>query len=287
MSSDQLHTFTCLLMLWSALAFAETENTLPASPVAKPFAIGETVSFNSEILQQQRTINVYLPAGYQTNPSQKYPVIYLLDGSADEDFIHLAGLVQFNAFSWINKVPESIVIGIANIDRKQDFTHPTSIEADRKAFPTTGQSARFIRFIRDELQPLVSQRYRTTAQNTLIGQSLGGLLATEILLKQPDMFTRYLIVSPSLWWDNGSLLQARPNHDFSEKTVFIAVGNEGPVMIKAAKDLADYIRQHKSAAGRMTHRFYPQLNHGDTLHLAAYDGLQFIFAIGAPDSPLN
>ncbi|MFC3192836.1 alpha/beta hydrolase [Marinicella sediminis] len=174
MSSDQLHTFTCLLMLWSALAFAETENTLPASPVAKPFAIGETVSFNSEILQQQRTINVYLPAGYQTNPSQKYPVIYLLDGSADEDFIHLAGLVQFNAFSWINKVPESIVIGIANIDRKQDFTHPTSIEADRKAFPTTGQSARFIRFIRDELQPLVSQRYRTTAQNTLIGQSLGG-----------------------------------------------------------------------------------------------------------------
>jgi predicted alpha/beta superfamily hydrolase len=60
---------------------------------------------------------------------------------------------------------------------------------------------------------------------------LGGLLITEILLKHPTLFNKYIIISPSIWWDNGSILtQDSPmlKSTFSQKTeVYIGVGKEG------------------------------------------------------------
>src|SRR5690606_22651678 len=115
--------------------------------------------------------------------------------------------------------------------RKRDFTFPTTTEADKKRFPSTGESEKFINFIEKELQPFVQHKYKTTTAKTIIGQSLGGLLATEILLKKPELFNKYIIISPSLWWDNGSLLKAESKlmqPEFGQKTgVYIGVGKEG------------------------------------------------------------
>lgn len=60
---------------------------------AKPFIIGETRILKSTILNEDRILNIYLPEGF--DKSKSYPVIYLLDGSANEDFLHIVGLVQF------------------------------------------------------------------------------------------------------------------------------------------------------------------------------------------------
>lgn len=131
----------------------------------------------------------------------------MLDGSLDEDFIHISGLVQFGSFYWINLVPESIVVGISNVDRKRDFTYPSNNLIDKKELPTSGKSAVFISFIEKELQPLINDKYNTNNTKTLIGRSLGGLLATEILFEKPNLFNNYVIVSPSLWWDDELLLK--------------------------------------------------------------------------------
>ena len=143
-------------------------------------------------------MNIYLPEGYKQGDTTKYPVIYLLDGSADEDFIHIVGLVQFYSFEWINQVPKSIVVGIATVDRRRDFTFPTTIEEDKKVYPTTGHSEKFIAFIEKELPPFIESKNKTNSSKTIIGQSLGGLLATEIFLKKPTLFNKYIIISPSL-----------------------------------------------------------------------------------------
>ena len=79
----------------------------------------------------------------------------------------------------------------------------------------------------------------TDSIKTLIGQSLGGLLATEILFKNPDLFDNYIIASPSLWWDDESLLKYSPNSYSTKKSIFIAVGKEGKVMERTAKELYD------------------------------------------------
>jgi predicted alpha/beta superfamily hydrolase len=210
-----------LFLLLSAVSFAQS----------KPFVLGTIEEIYSKELNEKRILNIYLPEGYQQTDSIQYPVIYLLDGSADEDFIHISGLVQFNSFEWVNRVPKSIVVGIATVDRRRDYTQPTSVPDERTAFPTSGHSAKFIAFIEKELQPFIQKRFKTTSSKTIIGQSLGGLLATEILLTKPTLFNRYIIVSPSLWWNNAALLQApvtnwaASNRD--SLRVYIAVGKEG------------------------------------------------------------
>ncbi|MCE3227507.1 MAG: esterase, partial [Bacteroidetes bacterium] len=198
------------------------------------FSIGVIDTVYSAVLNEKRIINVYLPEEYDATDTIKYPVIYLLDGSRDEDFIHVAGLIQYLSFPWINQIKPSIIIGIANVDRKRDFTFPTTNEKDKKAYPTTGFSEKFISFINLELQPFVTANYKTSGNRTLIGQSLGGLLATEILFKKPSLFNNYVIVSPSLWWDNESLLKVTPQLtrvDSSGTKVHISVGKEGEIMV--------------------------------------------------------
>jgi len=267
---------TLLLFLTFSIStlFAQTELEVTNESL---FSIGETFTFKSEILDEHRVVNVYLPTGYSNDSLKEYPVIYLLDGSSDEDFIHIAGLVQFCSFSWINIVPESIVIGISNVDRKKDFTFPSKVPEDIADFPTTGSSANFISFIETELQPLVAKRYKVNATKTIIGQSLGGLLATEILFKKPDLFDNYIIVSPSLWWDDESLLKADLPTNLDQKSIFVGVGKEGPIMERVAKELYDKIESEKLTNSLTYFKFLEAQDHGDALHLAVYDAFEKMF----------
>ena len=113
---------------------------IPAISSEAEFSIGKTISIESTVLDETRVLNIYLPPSYSSDDSKTYPVIYLLDGSKDEDFIHVVGIVQFGSFSWINMIPESIVVGIGNVDRKRDFTYPSQNALDQKDFPTGRKS---------------------------------------------------------------------------------------------------------------------------------------------------
>src|SRR5580698_10405366 len=255
-------------------AFTQSNNT-------KPFVLGVIEEIESKQLAEKRILNIYLPEGYDKNDTVKYPVIYLLDGSADEDFIHIAGLVQFNSFSWVNHMPKSIVVGIANVDRRRDFTYPTTIADDKKKYPTTGKSENFIAFIEKELQPFIESNYKTSASKTIIGESLGGLLATEILLKKPGLFNKYIIISPSIWWDDGSLLKQTSRmleNNFTQQTgIYIGVGKEGAaigdkhVMEIDAKLLSEKLQSTKSKTVKIFFDYLPNEDHGTIMHQAVFN----------------
>jgi predicted alpha/beta superfamily hydrolase len=275
-----------LLILFSGITFAQ----LKSEPNSKPFVLGQIEEIISKELSEKRILNIYLPEGYNEDKMSTYPVIYLLDGSADEDFIHVAGLIQFNNFSWVNRVPKSIVVGIANIDRKRDFTYPTSNEKEAKKFPTTGKSEKFIAFIEKELQPYIQQNFRTNDSKMIIGQSFGGLLATEILLKKPKLFNKYVIISPSLWWDNASLLNINSeifNESFVNQTdVYIGAGKEGltpseipRVMEVDANLLTEKLKSSKSKNLHIVFDYLPEENHGTITHQAVFNALRLLFPI--------
>src|SRR5689334_21955856 len=139
--------------------YSQTKDTA----TSKPFVLGRIEEIQSAELSEKRLLNIYLPEGYNEKDTIKYPVVYLLDGSADEDFIHIVGLYQFNSFPWINRVPKSIVVGIATVDRRRDFTYPTTIEKDKKNYPTTGKSSQFISFLEKELQPFIEKTYKVNS----------------------------------------------------------------------------------------------------------------------------
>lgn len=241
-----------------------------------PFVLGETRQLFSTVLNETRTLNVYLPDGYTPAANTRYPVIYLLDGSANEDFIHMAGIVQF--LTMIKQLPPTILVGIANVDRKRDFTFPTTVKKDKEDFPTTGGSEKFISFLDKELKPYVQAHFRTNDTTTLIGQSLGGLLASEIVLKQPAMFKNYVIVSPSLWWDQESLLKQAGKLLAASRgvqaSVYVTVGKEGKEMEEPAKQLGELL---KSTPGMHTGFMpMPGETHLTILHNAAYKALQWL-----------
>ena len=265
---------TLLILFLTNQLFAQNKTEIIEKGVLK---IGDKVEIKSKILNENRILNIYLPNGYSKKSTKKYPVIYLLDGSIDEDFMHIAGIVQFGSFSWINMIPETIVVGISNVDRKRDFTFPTTIERDKKDFPTTGKSENFINFIENELQPFIDSNYNTNNTKTIIGQSLGGLLATEILLKKPHLFDNYIIVSPSLWWNNESLLKIESKEYKTKKSIYIAVGKEGKVMERTAKELYEKFNTEKKKNTELFYKFFEKQNHGDALHLAVYDAFEKIF----------
>jgi predicted alpha/beta superfamily hydrolase len=248
--------------------------TAPKIEKENPLIIGKTIEIYSTILNESRVLNIYLPFGYSADSLKRYPVIYLLDGSMDEDFIHISGLVQFASFPWINLIPESIVVGISNVDRKRDFTYHTDIKDLKKDFPTSGHSEPFIEFIEKELQPFIENNFNTDTLNTLIGQSIGGLLATEILFKKPDLFDHYIIISPSIWWDNESLMKYKPKPYHTAKTIYIAVGDEDDIMEREAKELYDKIKLLNAENTRVYFKYFGDKNHGDALHIAVYDAFE-------------
>jgi uncharacterized protein len=139
-----------------------------------------------------------------------------------------------------------------------------------------------------ELQPFIEKKYKTNTSKTIIGQSLGGLLATEILLKRPTLFNKYIIISPSLWWDNASLL----NHDskileedFSQQTaVYIGVGKEGltpttipRVMEVDANLLTEKISGTKSKNVNVYFDYLPEENHATIMHQAVSNSFRLLY----------
>lgn len=278
-----------ILTFFSTIICCQTIKTTNQDNV-KPFVLGQIEEIDSKILNEKRILNIYLPEGYNTNDTIKYSVVYLLDGSADEDFIHIVGLYQFNNFSWIDRVPKSIIVGIANINRSRDFSYETTIDADKKRNPTSGHSDKFMAFIETELQPFIQKKFKTDNNKTIIGQSMAGLFVTEILFKKPYLFNKYIIISPSLWWDNGSLLNQHAailNEDFKQKIdIYIAVGKEGltpteipRVMEVDANFLAEKLKESKSKTLNVLFDYLPQEDHATIMHQAVMNAFRQLNSI--------
>ncbi|MEI7486620.1 MAG: alpha/beta hydrolase-fold protein [Chryseobacterium sp.] len=270
------------ILIFCSILFAFQSMVLAQNGNVKPLTIGEIRIVKSKILNEERTLNIYLPQGFDKTKS--YPIIYLLDGSMNEDFIHVTGLVQF--FNQMYAMPETIVVGIANIDRKRDFTFHTDLKDLQKDYPTTGHSDKFINFLEKELKPYIESQFKTT-DKYLFGQSLGGLLATEILLKKPEMFNNYFIISPSLWWDDESLLkqanQLLTKIPDTKKFVYISVGKgEHPVMVKDAEDFFDILKKSNKKNWTVEYKMMETDNHATILHRSLYEGLVKMFPYQEP-----
>ncbi len=264
-----------------ALLFAVALGAATPLPAQEPSGLefGQVTRLRSQALGEERRLNVFLPPGYAAG-SDRYPVFYLLDGSAHEDYFHAASLIDFMATYGV--MPPTIVVGISNVDRKRDFTMPSADEEDRKAVPTSGGAEKFVAFLATELIPFVDKTYRTTGRRILFGQSLGGLLASKVLLEKPALFTDYILVSPSLWWNREALLEAAPEllkkNAAPGRKVYLSVGEEHPQMVANARELAKLLGAAPWTGLEFRFDFLDHENHATAGHISLYRGLEFLFA---------
>lgn len=243
----------------------------------QPFVFGEVHTIHSTVLDQDRVLNVHLPEGYGDSTAT-YPVVYVLDGSANEDFPHIAGLMQF--MHMYDLSPKSIVVGIANAGRSRyhDFTSPTKGDSDLVWVPTGGGSEDFINYIASEVEPFVEDHYRTSGKRAIIGQSLGGLLATEILFTRPELFDDYILISPSLWWNKGALAAEAEawvrTHATLPKRVYIAVAPDDAMMQHEVDQVVRALGANARAPFTWIYKTFPGESHATILHRAVYNAFE-------------
>jgi predicted alpha/beta superfamily hydrolase len=160
--------------------------------------------FRSRFLSHARDLIVYLPPGYDEEPQRRYPVLYLQDGQnvfdAATSFLGIEWGVDETAEVLIRsgRIAPLIVVGIYNSpDRIAEYTH------DRDPEHGGGRGTAYARFLVEELKPFVDATYRTLPdpQHTAVaGSSLGGLLALNLGLLEPEVFGLVGALSPSVWW---------------------------------------------------------------------------------------
>ncbi|HEX2225108.1 MAG TPA: alpha/beta hydrolase-fold protein [Thermoanaerobaculia bacterium] len=267
-----------LLTFLSASLFPAWATQAAETGKAAPLVIGETFTLDSKVLGETRRINVYLPPGYAEAPEARLPVLYMPDGGIGEDFLHVAGLVQISSLN--GTMRPHVLVGIENTQRRRDLTGPTEVAEDKKIAPVVGGSAAFRRFLREELMPQVRQRYRTTEETAIVGESLAGLFVVETFFLEPDLFDSYLAFDPSLWWNDEALvkgacekLTARPA---LAKTVYFASSDEKDIAA-ASQRLADALVRCAPKAVRWYHEKMPEEKHSTIFHPAALRAFRSVF----------
>ncbi len=235
----------------------------------------EQDSLYSKVLNEERKLHVVLPKDY--NPSSgKYEIVYCLDDisnflTMEWDFLRGEGFIPNNM----------ILVGITNpkpngVDmRDRDFT-PTKIGG------ISGGAERFLSFIKTELIPYIGQKYRASGNgHVLYGGSLGGLFVLYTFLKDPALFTSYIAIDPSLWWDN-FLLNSMASAKFDSvkvlhNTLFI-VGREGNAYREMGIAGMDSVLRTKAPAGlNWKCVAYTNETHYSTNFKGFWDGLKFSY----------
>lgn len=259
------------------------------TPGGQPIVLGTSYELASTALGGPRRINVRLPAGYASEPSRKYPVLYVLDGGVDQDFPHIAGLAQHGEIS--GTFDEFIVVGVQTQKRIFELTTPTQDERYTTYFRANGQPVEFAsgggsilfrRHIVEEVIPFIEKTYRTDGRRTLLGESLAAYFVVDTLLRQPAAFHDYIAISPSLWWNREELANGAPallaRQNYSGRRLYITIANEGGTMQRGLDTLLAALRTPAAGALRWTYVDRRKSEfHGSIYHIAALDALRTLY----------
>jgi uncharacterized protein len=235
------------------------------SCLKKPVQITDSIpshdefTVTSKYVGEIRNINVWTPEDYKSNPVA-LPVMYMADGGiVDEDFPHIANTLD--KLIKAKKIPPMILVGIANTQRRRDLSGSTEIAADKAIAPVVGGSEKFRLFIKEELFPEINRRYQTTAQKSIIGESLSGLFVVETFFLTPEMFDNYIAFDPSLWWNNNYLVRTSKAHlaSFSatDKRLWFAGSSAKDISIYSS-ELAEILKTESKPG--LTWKYSPEPN---------------------------
>jgi len=152
----------------------------------------ESFNFSSQILQNQRKVYIYLPPGYEDNPTSRYPVLYVNDGG---EYKNLAAIINVTDYLIYQKdIPGIILVLVDPVDRNVEYIFNTNYQ----------------NMIISELLPYIDLNYRThnaPSQRGIMGTSLGGLVSLDISWRHPEVFGFCAGQSGAFWLNNEQIIQ--------------------------------------------------------------------------------
>ncbi|HVX89144.1 MAG TPA: alpha/beta hydrolase-fold protein [Gemmatimonadales bacterium] len=247
-----------------------------ASPSAPVPSRDERFGIRSAVLGEDREVLVHLPEGARSG--ERFDVVYVLDGTALLPLV--AGMADYRVMMQIP--PKVIVVGITNRSsqgRGKDFT-PVVDTTHRDWFPVSGGADTFLRFLESEVIPTVEARYPVTRHRTIIGHSLSALFVLHALAARPDLFERYIAVSPTIPWAGQAIITELgtklPTLN-SPLGLYVSVGNEQDGYPEGLDRLEALLRRAAPASLRWKVERFPQYDHTATVPPAVHAGLMFVY----------
>jgi predicted alpha/beta superfamily hydrolase len=278
--------YAALVLTWAALLLPRPgmSQEAPILSSTRPM-LGSVASFTlpSKELAEQYQISIYLPAEYyQTD--RVYPVVVLPDA------FYMFGTVResLDLLIYGGEVPPQVVVGIGYEvlsegdwvrKRVRDFTHTMP-----SAYPDAGRAGAFLRMILDDLLPTVSRGYRVDLSDmTLVGNSLGGLFSTWVLLTHPEAFQRIIIGSPPFWWDQEVMLrleeEAAGRLSDLPVEVFTSVGEkEGAGQVSRWERFVTALRARDYPGLQLEAVIFPGETHTSVTPFTLSRGLRYLLA---------
>lgn len=190
---------------------------------------------HSSAVDYDYRISVALPLSYYTNTSRAYPVLYVLDPHLS--FGTVTDVVRVGAVG--SELPELIVVGIG---------YPGDIVAARALRERDYLIAPepFLRFIQDELIPLVDTGYRTDPANRgIIGHSYGGDFVLYALFSAPEIFSHYMAGSPDFLMVSAFERSYAVDHTVLPAKVLLSIG-ERDASSSSERLLGDFVKTLES-----------------------------------------
>ncbi len=284
------------------------ERTLP------PAFLADTKSWVMTSPASKRTyqISVAFPDGY-SKEHPAYPVLYAAD--ANSEFGMLVETARILSFS--KEIPDPVIIGIgypnpgqgletSNAARTLDLT-PTvdsawvkesakgSLAQGLPPATASGGAAEFLDFLRGELVPSIEQTYNVSHEDRAwFGHSFGGLFGAYVLFHNEGLFRRFVIGSPSLWWNHRAIFSAEESFAASGKPlparVFFSVGlleqRMAPQMpmVTDLRDFLDRVRRRNYGGLELQAHFFDDETHGSVIPATISKGLRFVYSTSATNA---
>jgi predicted alpha/beta superfamily hydrolase len=193
--------------------------------------------FNIPQLRRRRRISVLLPWNYQQHPDRRYPVLYLQDGQnlfEDSAPFGTWGVDKQLAYMAQHGKGDFIVVAIdhGGKDRINEFSPYETRFGD-------GLGRDYARFLAETLKPHIDKNFRTLAgrEHTGVGgSSMGGLISIYAGVMFPEVFSKFMIFSPSLWVSQTIYLEPLRFHSLSPTRIYFYAGErESRTMSQQAK----------------------------------------------------
>ncbi|WP_462156726.1 alpha/beta hydrolase [Pseudoalteromonas sp. GB56] len=263
------------LLCFSGLVYAQNA----------PYTIAHSEIIDLQDTQTKRTYPLYikLPHSYGKNSDSRYPVIYLTD--AHYSFQTVSGATRFAMNS--GTLPEAIIVAIGYSNeakgpasRVRDYT--PSRDSSWKL--QTGEAGVHARFIREHVFPYIESQYRTEhSQRLYVGHSLGGLFGAYMALHEPDMFTGFVLSSPSIWFNKRAVLTLPFKPSKNPPKIYLSVGSletpehgEGENMVEEAKKLEALLRTLPKSHTALKMKVIDDARHATAFPTSAIQGLDWL-----------
>jgi len=239
---------------------------------------------------------VSMPPLHDSSDDRKYAVVYVLDGATP---IFLYANLAAGALHLDGVIHPVILVGVdspwvsrahSNVKRFHMLT-PTRSEVDEQEYSETvgielhsGGAAEFRSHIKNDIIPWVEERYPASGQRALVGVSHGGLFVADTLFKDPDLFSYYLIGSPSLWWDDKVIFNIEESyssdHNDLSARVFLSVGEEeSDAQVSNARRLFETLRSRNLEGLDLKFNVFESETHTAVQATTMTNGLRYLFSI--------